>query len=322
MGYPDFVCMGFQKCGTTTLFEILRQHPQVALCRDVKEPMFYRVPILSTLLGGRHYYKHRYFGHISGDDARLLGEVNAGLTFRNCAKRLGRNLPPDTKMIFMMRNPADRSYSAYKYFMGRGFFPASVIRYDRKHGHAAGFDHYVHSVLDNPRRRAKVMWNRTKYISLSQSRYGACIADYLEYFKPENMKFIVFEEFIQDEEKACRELYEFLGIQEAPDIRYGIRSNEGKDRPVSPLWSKIFMIFKGANYFIYDFCAMSHWAPQLYRKFYRLYRKTRGKALEPDPDRSRMLPETRDYLMRYFDADIQETERLTGRNLHEIWNCE
>ena len=37
---PDFICIGFQKCGTTSLYDLLKQHPNVYLTEDVKEPMF------------------------------------------------------------------------------------------------------------------------------------------------------------------------------------------------------------------------------------------------------------------------------------------
>ena len=60
------------------------------------------------------------------------GEVNAGLSFGGCARWLGKDFPHDTKLIFMMRDPADRCYSAYKYFLDLGFLPMSVVADDKK----------------------------------------------------------------------------------------------------------------------------------------------------------------------------------------------
>ena len=34
------MCIGFQKCGTTSLYDILRQHKKIYLTEGVKEPMF------------------------------------------------------------------------------------------------------------------------------------------------------------------------------------------------------------------------------------------------------------------------------------------
>ncbi|MCD8159824.1 MAG: sulfotransferase domain-containing protein [Clostridiales bacterium] len=319
MGYPDFVCLGFQKCGTTTLYAILKQHPQIALCRDVKEPMYYRVPVWHIVCGGTRFYNWRYFGHIQPGDTRLTGEINAGLTYGGCAKKVSRDMSPDTKLIFMMRNPVDRSYSAYRYFLARGFLPARYIRYDEEHGHAQGFDYYVHSVLDHPGRRNRVMKRQMKYVVLSQSNYATCISEYLEYFDRSNMKFVLFEEFVRDQHAACREIYEFIGVPDAPEITYDLRSNEGNERAVSPHCAKKLYWVKGLNYLFYDLCAMPRWGPKRYEQFRRYFQRVRKECLAPDPDKSKVLPETRAYLMNYFDEEICRTEKLTGRDLHGVW---
>ena len=80
---PDFVGIGFQKCGTTTLFDLLAAHPDIALARDVKEPMFYRVPAYYGLYWPwrRKFYAWRYFGHLEPDwpPAGGGGQRRAGL---------------------------------------------------------------------------------------------------------------------------------------------------------------------------------------------------------------------------------------------------
>lgn len=319
MGCPDFVCMGFQKCGTSTLYELLHQHPQIALCSDVKEPMYYRVPVWSTLFWGKVGYRVRYFRYVKKGDPRLKGEVNAGLTFNGCAKKIIRNFSPDTKMIFMLRNPVDRSYSAYKYFLARGFLPEEAVEDDRRLGHAAGFDRYVHTVLDNPASRNEIMEKRMKYLVLSQSNYAACIGEYLPAFDRKNMKFIVFEDFVRDEHRICRELYEFLGIDDVEDIQYGLAVNPGNERAVSARLARRFMIIKGWNYFFYDLCAMKHWNPIFYRCFRGYYDRLREKTLVPDTDGAKLLPETRIFLERYFDEDVAKTAEMTGLDLKSVW---
>lgn len=320
MGYPDFVCMGFQKCGTTTLYEILRQHPGMVLCRDVKEPMYYRVPVLHLLGGGWRYYKLRYFGHVKKGDRRLRGEVNAGLTFTHCAERLRNNLDPDVKMIFIMRDPVERSYSSYKYFLARGFLPKEAVEYDARHGHAEGFDHYVHSVLDDPRQRGLIMKKRLRYLVFSQSNYASCIKDYLRYFDQRNMKFLIFEEFIGDQHRACQDLYDFLGLADAPDIDYSVKANEDKERPVSYRKARKVMVTKALHYITYEFMAMTHWAPGLYRLFRDGYQRARRAGIVDDPDRSRVLPQTREYLLRYYEPELRELEKLTGKDLKTLWS--
>ncbi len=315
MSCPDFMCMGFQKCGTSTLYQLLKQHPQVVLCRDVKEPMYYRVPLLHLLGGGKTYYSKRYFGHIAPEDTRLRGEINAGLTYGGCAKKLHNDLDPDVKMIFMLRNPVDRSFSAYKYFLARGFLPLWVVRMDEQYGHAEAFDRYVHRILESRWHSRRMMKHRLKYLVLSQSRFGFCIDEYLRYFPGENMQFVFFEDFVADQHKSCQEIYDFLGIEDAPGIRYNLKTNEGKEKPKNPIRSKMHLASKIVYYIVYEFCCMPHWAPKFYRHFHRLFRKAHVRCLRPDRDSSRVQAETRQYLAGYFAEDIERVEEITGRDL-------
>lgn len=313
---PDFFCVGFQKSGTTTLYEIFKQHRGVVLCRDVKETMYYRVKGLRAI-GGKRYYQRRYFGHVKPEDTRLCGEINAGLSYNGCAKKLCRDFSSDTKLIFMMRNPVDRAYSAYKYFLARGFLPMRVVNKDLKYGHAAAFDSYAHEILDNERHRRNIMKKRLKYLVFSQSNYAACIQEFQEHFKQIHLVF--FEEFVRNEKKACEEIWRFLGLDADEAIDYSVCANEGNERAVSGWRSKHLMYIKGWKYGLKEFICMPHWAPGLYGWFERFYEKVRKKCLAPDEDKSQMLPDTRKYLEAYFAEEVEAIERISGRDLSGVW---
>ncbi len=316
---PEFLCMGFQKCGTTTLFEIMQQNRDIVLCRDVKEPMYYRVFGLWQLGGHQAFYHKRYYSHISKDDPRHCGEINAGLTFSGCARKIGHDFPRETKLIFMMRNPVDRAYSAYKYFLARGFLPGGSVEKDLEEGHALAFDHYVHSVLDDPAQERQIMKKRQKYLVFSQSKYNTCIREYLQYFPRENIKLVFFEEFIRDERAVCEDIYDFIGARKDPHINYSIIANEGIHRAPSSQAAKRYEIVKGINYAFNEFMAMPYWADGFYQKFRSHYTKVRENTLMPDSDKGEMLPETRAYLEQYFSTEVMGIEMLSGRNLADLW---
>ena len=318
MALPSFVCTGFQKSGTTTLYAILKQHPDVELCRDVKEPMYYRIPLLRAI-GGRRYYEKRYFGHVKPGDGRMLGEVNAGLNFSNCAKKIGRDFPPETKFIFMMRNPVNRSYSAYKYFLARGFLPKHVVQYDLDLGHAEGFDRYVHEVLDDPRQRDAVMRKRFKYLVFSESEYATSIREYLQYFDRANMKFVFFEEFVADQHAACCDLYAFLGLEDRAGIDYDVRENVTSERAVNASQPKKMQIAKGFYIGFYEMIVLPYWAPSLMRLYQRFYDRLRAKSMCEDTDASKVLPKTRAYLETYYNDEVRDLERIADRDLHDLW---
>lgn len=394
----SFICIGFQKCGTTSLYDLLKQHSDIYLTEDVKEPMFYRVPFVRQILG-RDWYRHRYFGHLEeagrmAPDARrrdsenvgLLtgrrgsaaaagvsaagssateedsaaaqkksspasapaqtdvssvwkpeaevfvsrssdgqpsplypGEINAGLGFNGCARLLGKDFSPKTKLIFMMRDPADRCYSAYKYFLALGFLPMSVVADDKKRGHAAAFDSYVRSVLFNPRRRKEIMKHRMKYLCFSQGNYAYCIQEYLRYFPRENMKFIFFEEFVRDEELVTKDILDFLHIPQDPEMTFNVKSNETNFRAASPFRSKIMYLLQGTYYTTFEFLNMKRFCPGFFRNFMAFYDWTMDQCTRPETDTSKMLPSTRKLLNRYYRNQIRQVEELAGRNVPERW---
>lgn len=317
--FPQFICLGFQKCGTTTLFEILRQHPDVVLARDVKEPMYYRVLAADFFLGKTWFYEHRYWRHVKPGDARLRGEINAGLTFSHCSKKICRDMPEDAKLIVMMRDPVARAYSAYKYFLARGHLPEWVVDCDFERGHAAAFDRYVHDILDDGRKREDIMRRRLEYLVLSQGNYATCIREYMGAYPIEQIKPIFFEEFIADQHAACLDLYDYLGLDDYPGIDYSIHGNEGKERPVSWKLANRERVVKGWNYGFHEFAVMKYWAPGLYEKWSRYHERVRAAAMEPDWDNSKIFPETRAYLQKYYFGEVRDVELIFGCNLSELW---
>ncbi len=120
---PDTIVVGAQRCGTTSLFRALSQHPQV---------------IRPTFNKGVNYFDlnhHRgtawYAGHFplrrtarrtvpDGSDP-VVFEASGYYLFHPLAPaRIARDLP-DVRVIAMLRDPAERAYSAWKHESARGF---------------------------------------------------------------------------------------------------------------------------------------------------------------------------------------------------------
>ena len=318
---PDFVGIGFQKSGTTTLFDLLAAHPELALARDVKEPMFYRVPVFYILLWPwrRKFYSWRYFGHIAPEDPRLVGEVNAGLSFNGCAKMLTRDFDHDTKLFFMMRNPVDRAYSAFKFFAALGFLPRAVITDDIDHGHAEAFDRYCRQVLDDQAAVREVDRKRMKYLCFSQGNYADLIGEYAAF---PNKHFILFEEFVKDQKGISEQLYDFLGVSSPQEgIPYGMKANETNRRAITAAKAKKRLVIKGADYVFDEFFSVSHWWPAAYALHKGRTRKAFYSCTAEDTDRTGMKPETRALLEDYYRDQKNRTAELIGRDLDDIWFC-
>jgi hypothetical protein len=121
---PGFLIVGAQRCGTTSMYRTLSQHPAV---------------VKSVLHKGVHYFDMNY--------GRGLGWYRAHFPLAACARRAtaGSGAAPVTfesspyymfhplapariaadlpgvKLIVLVRDPAERAYSAYAHELARGF---------------------------------------------------------------------------------------------------------------------------------------------------------------------------------------------------------
>ena len=119
---PDFLIVGAQRCGTTSMFKTLVQHPQVAR------------PYLRK---GVHFFDKRfdqgldwYRGHfpvVASSRLRrlgtrpLTGESSPYYMFHPLAgERIARSLP-GVKLVVLLRDPVERAYSGHSHELARGF---------------------------------------------------------------------------------------------------------------------------------------------------------------------------------------------------------
>lgn len=124
---PSFMLIGGQRCGTTSLFKYLAEHPQV-----MRPPVEKGTDYYTLYYGrGRKWYRGHFPLRVS---ARLqTGRSTPAVAFEACTYymfhpfALGRIAKdyPDLKLVVMLRNPVERAYSAYKHEYARGFEPES-----------------------------------------------------------------------------------------------------------------------------------------------------------------------------------------------------
>ena len=126
MVLPNFLIIGAGKSGTTSLFRYLAQHPEVYMS-PAKEPSYFKQP---GGLQGRER-KHvrtleEYTACFEGaTDEKAIGEATpAYLTSADAARQI-RETIPDARLIAILRQPADRAFSAYSMWISKGHEPLS-----------------------------------------------------------------------------------------------------------------------------------------------------------------------------------------------------
>ncbi|MCR9243662.1 MAG: sulfotransferase domain-containing protein [bacterium] len=102
---PDFVIIGATKCGTTSLYEYMKDHPQV-LPAIWKEIEYYRFPER-----GHDWYLSHFPRIPDGDTRFITGEASTCYIGMREAQPLMREQYPNVKLMALARDPVDKAIS-------------------------------------------------------------------------------------------------------------------------------------------------------------------------------------------------------------------
>ena len=206
---PEFILIGAQRCGTTSLFRALAAHPQV-MPPTVRKGVNYFD--LNYYRGMRWYQGHFPVAEMARRRAARYGgpvafEASGYYLYHPFAlERLARDLP-DAKLVVMLRDPVERAFSAYKHEYARGF----------EH---EGFERALE--LEDERLAGEIerMRENIRYESLAHRhhsyRHRGHYAEQLErafgFFPPEQVHVIDSEAYFDQPARQYQRLLAFLGL--------------------------------------------------------------------------------------------------------------
>ena len=219
MSLPNFMCLGAAKSGTTTLYDILRQHADIYI-PSFKEPHFFDIP--ENFANGLNWYEKTYFKKAK---KKIIADFTPSYFFdKDAPKRIFDCLGGDMKFLVIIRNPVDRAYSHYlhskrDFHETENFGDSLKLEFSRLKEHQEKSDY--------------LSYLRHSYIH--QGLYSEMLKRYLKYFSLDRFLFINFEdEFLKDKDLTIQKILNFLEIDSSISLNTNIISN-----PASQERSKI-----------------------------------------------------------------------------------
>ena len=185
---PNFLIIGSQKAGTTSLYHILKQHPQIFMPETKEVNFFFKDDEFAR--GPEHYGTH----FADAENQLALGEASPGYICHPEVPARIHALLPDVKLILTVRNPIKRAVS--QYWDNRRHLNEPLT-------FAQALDAYLSDDYQP---------NQIGYFS--RGAYMRYIRRYLEYFPRENLLVLPFEEMIATPEDFYRRIFAFLGVDE------------------------------------------------------------------------------------------------------------
>jgi hypothetical protein len=115
---PNLFIIGVAKAGTSALFEMLTQHPEIHGSK-IKEPHFFTENIDQALIANTHKAniksRKEYLNlFISNKTSRYLCEASPSYFWEEASAQRIYDFNPDAKIIVMLRHPIERAHSHYE----------------------------------------------------------------------------------------------------------------------------------------------------------------------------------------------------------------
>jgi hypothetical protein len=212
---PDFFIVGSPKTGTTSLYEMLREHPQIYM-PEIKEPLFLASDLAPhpklakerrEALFPRTLDRYLALFDAAGPEQRVGEASTFYLWSRTAADRIA-DLQPRARIIAILRDPADFLRSLHQMFLGWGVESENDLRRAIS--------------LDRARSEGRSLPPRSHRPQLLQYadhvRYVDQLARYHSRLQPDQILVLIYEDFRRDNEATVRRVLRFLDADDEPPI--------------------------------------------------------------------------------------------------------
>lgn len=176
---PDFIIIGAMKCGTTSLYYYLRNHPNIYMPNEKELNFFIEEKNFNK---GEDWYYSNF-----NDKFMINGEASPNYTkkhiFPGVPERMHK-VVPQAKLIFLYRNPAERSWS-----------------------------HYIHSLASGleTKQPKQVFTSSSNYVLTS--KYYWQLEPFLKYYDKNQILLINIESLKNKRKETVERVYDFLGVE-------------------------------------------------------------------------------------------------------------
>lgn len=295
MNLPNFLVIGAAKAGTGSLYQYIKQHPQIYMS-PVKEPRFFafegETPNFS---GPRDQKVHSVVSDI-GSYTRLFqgvttelaaGEAShAYLYYSEKAAHRIHHYVPDVKLIAILRNPIERAYSSFLFLHRQGREPH------------LDFMQAFRESQERLQKNWAPLWHYQQ-----MGFYAKQLKPYFELFDQSQLKVYLYEDLTHDSAKLLEDLFIFLGVDSSFSPHASVEFNKS-GIPKNKLIHKAFDQRSPWMKFMNK-------SPYIPKSFYGSLMDIYNTNLE----RPEIQDQVREYLIEIYRDDILNLQNLIGRDL-------
>lgn len=203
MRKPNFFIVGFGRSGSTSVYNYLRQHPDIYMS-PVKEPNFFSTDIKfgsKREICASSLDEYLALFKDAGDET-IVGEASPLYVASGAAARNIRAFSPAAKILILLRNPVDFLYSWHTHGVHHGYETERDFQRALAAEQARTSRNYVHE-------RGLDITYRYRYVVRRSPHF---VKQYFDLFGLDNVHLVVFDRLKSATREVYGEILEFLGV--------------------------------------------------------------------------------------------------------------
>jgi hypothetical protein len=283
---PNFFVVGAPRAGTTTLYNYLRQHPDIYVpkqkelhyfTREHAASSYYRPPVIRT--------EYEYLRHFSARKGQsLAGDFSPSYLYFEAAAQEILQFSSDARIIAILRNPTERTISHYLMDVAKGLQDKPLSA-------------FYESTAEN---------SLFHFEYVGASLYAEGVARYLRLFGPGRVHVIVAEELWANAESKVVEVLRFLGADPNAPLR--------PEGPANTYFEPRADVMRTLG--------RSSLARATFRRLPEPLQFALKALLQRHGGRKPEFVAERQYLDRRFADEVKHLSAVLGRDMAGVWNRE
>jgi len=306
---PNFFSVGQDKAGTSALFGMLKQHPEIFI-PERREPSYFAKDVEKEEekagIKRSHFFFKDWEDYIAlfktAKNEKAIGDMSNSYLRSKEAPKLIHKYKPSSRIIIILREPVDWLISVYH----------QLQRSEETH-----YNSFVEALSKNKKTELIKKRFPRSYMGdyLEKTDYASYLENYTKTFPKKQIKIILYDDFKSDPRKILKEIFEFLGVDDSfvPEILRANVSKSVKNMALKKISDIDFIV--GLRQF-----SKRHIPEKIWSKISQTYEKIiykKGKESVPEEFKSKLRQEITPNVIRL--SKFFKKNKLSEKDPREIW---
>jgi sulfotransferase family protein len=289
MALPTFLIIGSMKCGTSSLHHYLGEHPEIQKLPAMKETNFFSGPPegIPYPPGSKRIERLEDYEKLFDSAFEVRGEASPCYALyprrKGVPERI-KDVVPDAKLIYLVRDPIDRAVSQYHFGV--------AVEAERR------------SLRD-----ALTDFSDPNSLYTCPGFYAAQLEMYLKHFSHENILIIDQADLLANRQATLSEIFAFLSVDDSfVSPRFDEEANTGKELNTYSYFVILHRRVQGS--LLLQRLLLQRLSPRLRRSIRKSIQRLFSQPLAP-PE---LDDHTRSRLQELYAEDAGRLRTLTGKS--------